>query len=213
MSFYGSGDPYAGVQPLSYRASPPPGYGYPAQAPPEEQRPGTVTAAAVLAIVLAAGYGLLSLLGLVVLLLMRDTRAEAAAEQPTPWYLSGAGPDTVLTVSVVFTALAVAVCLAALVSASLSLRRRRRARDVTVGLAVFAIGSQLFSVVTLATIDYPTIDDPNLSPAMERAVASGTQVASVVFALLFTAAIAVAVGLYLGRGARAWYRNGSGQVS
>ena len=44
---------------------------------------------------------------------------------------------------------------------------------------------------------------------MEQAVASGTQVATVVFALLFTAAIAVALGLYLGRGARAWYRNGA----
>lgn len=211
-SFYGSDDPYAGLQPRSYRVSPPAGYGHPTQPPPEEPRPGTVTAAAVVAIVLAAGYGLLSLLGLVFLLLVPDTWAEAD-EQPTPWYLSGADADTVLAVSVAFTALAVLVCLVALVSASLSLQRRRRARDVTVGLAVFAIASQLFSAVTLATVDSPTVDSPELSPAMERAVATGTQVASVVFALLITAAIAVALGLYLGRGARAWYRSGSDRVS
>ena len=125
------------------------GYGQPAYGgygQPSDRRPGTVTAASVITLVmsglLAAGFALL-LIGMAV---ARDDIVQELRDQGS---LGDYDPDDIISVLYVFLAAFIVWCVVAMVLAVLAMRRSNGAR---IGLVVSAALAGLLSLISITSI-------------------------------------------------------------
>lgn len=137
---YGAPPPaYGGYAPAAYGAGP---------TRDPDKRPGTVTAAAVITLVLSVLTALGVAAGLIGLVVARDDLVGELRNEPE---LSSVDADAILTIGVVVLAVPLIWCLAAVVISVLVLRRSQVARILLVVSSAFTLLLSLLAILSVVS--------------------------------------------------------------